>query len=59
MSLMRIKAFSQTPVEFCHPEAAETLAQPRSPNEGSLHSPSKFGTMDTLRFRSQRCIHCL
>jgi len=40
MSLMRIKAFSQTAVEFCHPEAAETLAQPRSPNKGSLHTPS-------------------
>jgi hypothetical protein len=38
--MKRIKAFSKAAVEFCHPEAAVSLAKPRPPNEGSLYRPA-------------------
>jgi len=30
----------------CHPEAAESLAKPRTPNEGSMHSGGSVATAE-------------
>ena len=37
--LSRASNLGRAPRITCHPEAAESLAKPRTPNEGSLHPP--------------------